>query len=377
MRRGCYCANVLWRPDLAWIGISDRFGGCFSTQGLASARQDPSQIAEDTLMPRGTLLLETRLSPEGRPQTLLAFNRSHPWSGSFSLQALPGGGVILVEAQGDDMRHVTLPLDADGRMDILRLTYSWDAPARWAQLCVERPEADAPTFASPHAPHPLLMADAQTIITDARRRTIDGDVHFFALSNMVEPVGPMPGLTSEVPIATPHGEVPVCKLKRGDLVITHDGKVVPILQVVKRVVPAKGNLRPVHLRAPYFGLRHDILVAPQQRLVIGGSEVEYLFGREAVLVPARHLVNGVSALKGEGPHLVTYHHLLLPGHEVVMAAGCPLESLYIGRLRRKPEPLARSVLAGFERSRLPEHAKPVWPVLKPFEAVTLAMNRAA
>jgi hypothetical protein len=74
---------------------------------------------------------------------------------------------------------------------------------------------------------------------------------------------------------------------------------------------------------------------------------------------------------------VTYHHLLLPGHEVVMAAGCPLESLYVGRLRRRPGAMARSVLATFDRSRLPEHAKPVWPVLKPFEAITLAMNRAA
>ena len=362
---------------MAWIGISDHAGGCFAGQGLTSRQQQTAPIASDTLMPRGTLLLETRLSPDGRPQTLLAFNRSHPWPGSFTLQALPDGGIVLVEAQGDDMRHVTLPLEPDGRLDVLRLTYAWDAPARWAQLSVERPEADTPAFAAPHSPHPLLMSDAQIISTDPRRRTVDRDVLFFALSESVEPVGPMPGLTGGVPIATPQGDVPVKDVKRGDLVVTHDGEVVPVLQVVKRVVPAKGNLRPVHLRAPYFGLRRDILVAPQQRLVIGGSEVEYLFGREAVLVPARHLVNGVSALNGDGPDFVTYHHLLLPGHEVVMAAGCPLESLYIGRLRRKPDALARSVLAPFDRSRLPEHAKPVWPILKPFEAITLAMNRAA
>jgi hypothetical protein len=362
---------------VAWIGISDRNGGRFAGRGLTYPDATARQIAQDTLLPRGTLLLETQLSHEGRPQTLLSFNRSHPWSGSFSLQALPGGGIILVEAQGDDMRHVTLPINADGRVDTLRLTYAWDAPARWAQLCMERPGADFPLFAEPHVPHPLLASDAQIISTDARRRLMDRDVNFFALSDKVEPVGPMPGLTADVPIATPDGEVPVRNLKRGDLVMTDHGEVVPVLQVVKRVVPAKGNLRPVRLRAPYFGLRHDILVAPQQRLVIGGSQVEYLFGREAVLVPAQHLVNGVSALRGDGPDLVAYHHLLLPGHEVIMAAGCPLESLYIGRLRRKPAPLSRSVLAAFDRSRLPEHARPVWPVLKPFEAITLAMSRAA
>jgi hypothetical protein len=102
-----------------------------------------------------------------------------------------------------------------------------------------------------------------------------------------------------------------------------------------------------------------------------------MFGREAVLVPARHLINGVSAFHAQGPDQITYHQLLLPDHEVLMVAGCPMESLFIGRLRRKPIPLASSLLAGLDRNSLPEHAKPIWPVLKSFEAITLAMSRAA
>lgn len=133
----------------------------------------------------------------------------------------------------------------------------------------------------------------------------------------------------------------------------------------------------MRLRAGYFGLTRDIAVAPDQRLVMRGSDVEYTFGREAVLVPARHLVNNVSAVYAKGPETVALYQILLPGHEAVMASGCAVESLYIGRIRRKPEQLAASMLAEIDRSRLPEHAKPVWPVFKPFEAITLASSRAA
>ena len=110
---------------------------------------------------------------------------------------------------------------------------------------------------------------------------------------------------------------------------------------------------------------------------MSGSQVEYMFGREAVLVPAQHLLNDRSALPAQGPAFVTYYHLLLAGHEAIVAAGAPVESFYIGRLRRKPDQFESSVLAGFDRSRLPEHPKPVRPVLMPHEAVTLALSRAA
>ena len=365
---------------MSWIAISDQHGGRFCPQGLGNPdSQDagPPHGGADQILPRGTLLLETRLSPDGRPQTLLAFHRDHPWPASLTLRALPGGGIILVETQGDDIRHATLPHDPEGRTDIVRLTYSWDAPARWGRLTLERPESDIIHSVAIAPPHPLLLSDAQSLATRPDLRRIGHDVDFLAISTRIEPVGPMPALTSRVPLATPNGQVETARLHRGDLVMTDTGDCVPILRKVSRTVPARGSFRPVRLRAPYFGLQRDIVVAPQQRLVIGGSQVEYMFGREAVLVPARHLVNGVSALYASGPELVTYHHLLLPGHEAILAAGCAIESLYIGRLRRKSEHLVQSVLAGADRSRLPEHPRPVWPVLKPFEAITLAMERAA
>jgi len=363
---------------MTWIGLSDQTSGQFCANGLVAggAPADPP-TDDDRILPRGTLMLETRISAESKPQTPFAFYRSHPWKAGLSLQALPGGGIVLIETQGSDTRHATLPYRADDRTDTLRLTYAWDAPAGWGRLFLERPERDRIHSIALPPPHPMLLADMRTIMTDPRQRIMDPDVIFVALSNRVEPVGPLPGFAPRVPIRTPEDYAAAGRIRRGDLVLGAQGAVIPVLQAVQRSVPAMGSFRPVRLRAPYFGLRRDIIVSPQQRLVIRGSEVEYLFGSEAVLVPACHLVNGFSALHADSPPVVTYHHLLLPGHEEIVAAGSATESLYIGRLRRKPDLLAVTALAGCDRSRLPEHPRPVWPVLKPYEAITLAMKRAA
>ncbi|MEL7013140.1 MAG: Hint domain-containing protein, partial [Pseudomonadota bacterium] len=224
-------------------------------------------------------------------------------------------------------------------------------------------------------PFPAEVLEALML---ARRDVVFGSsVVFAALADRPQPVGPMPALTASVRIETPEGSRPISEITRGDLVYTDAGHIVPVLRMVKQTVPARGGFRPIRLRAPFFGLEKDAVVAPQERLVMTGTQVEYLFGREAVLVPAAHLVNDRSAFVAKGADLVTYYHVLLAEHEAVLSGDCALESLYIGRLRRKPVSLAASVLGGFDRARLPEHAQPASPVLKPFEAVTLALSQAA
>lgn len=360
---------------MGWLCIATRDRGCKTPGGADMPAPDTQGFGG--VMPRGTILIETCLSGAARPKVLLAFDRSGPSAGRFSIQALPTGGIVMVDALDDDIRHATLGYDADGRVEALRITYGWDVAAGWARLTLEHTETDAIHSVDLKTPLPIPRDDLIRALRTMPNRDVSDDLVFAALSDEVEPVGPMPALTSRVPILTSNGEVPVADIRRGDIVITDYGARAPVLQVVSRTVPAFGSFQPVRLRAPYFGLASDIVVAPAQRLVMSGTEVEYMFGREAVLVPARHLINDRSAFYAKGAALVTYHHLLLPGHEAVLAGGCALESLYVGRLRRKPQALRASVLARFDRVRLPEHARPVWPVLKPFEAVTLASTRAA
>ncbi|MBQ0751061.1 MAG: hypothetical protein KBT70_12760, partial [Roseovarius sp.] len=68
---------------MGWIGISDQAGGRFALNGLDAPQAAASPPDPNALLTRGTLMIETRLSSEGRPQTLLAFSRSHPWSGGL------------------------------------------------------------------------------------------------------------------------------------------------------------------------------------------------------------------------------------------------------------------------------------------------------
>lgn len=362
---------------MAWIAISDRAQSQFSPGGLGPEGSDTLPMLLEGALAQGSLMVETRLSPDGRVQTLLSFERLYPRPYRFSLQAVPGGGLVLVIANGDSVFHTALHHDSQDRADILRITYSWDERRGSGRLAIERPEYDrVAAIDLKHAP-PLQLEDIRAISTDPRRRHLDEDVVFFAVSDRVEPIGPMPSLTAEMPLLCQGRYEMAGKLRRGDIVETLESGLSPILQVVRRSVPACGSFRPVRLRAPYFGLLRDVIVAPDQRLVVGGSEVEYTFGREAVLVPARHLVNGVSAIAVTGKMTMTYVQVLLPRHDSIIAAGCPLESLYVGRIRRQPAQLEASILAPFERALLPEHARSAYLMVKPFEAITLMQRRAA
>lgn len=365
-----------------WIALSDGTGARFCPQGLGQPAHAPALLPTDAaaLMTRGSIVIETRLPPLDRPRALLMYDQGGWIPLHISLQALPGGGLVFVLDQDGEMLHGAINATDTGRTDLLRVTYSWDAPARWGRLALERPDDHVIQVIDVPNPKPLPVSDIRAIAGGAGPVRISDDVLFVAVSTEIEPIGPMPTLAADTPVATPFGPKPAGEIQRGDLVRTGMGQDVPVLQRIDRIVPAVGAFQSVELRAPYFDLTRDIRMAASQRVVIRGSVVEYMFGTEAVLVPAAHLIGGHAARiappSGPAP-LVRYVQLLLPRNEALLAAGTLVESLYVGRIRRKPEHLAASLLAGYDRSRLPEHARPVHRVLPPFEAAVLTETRAA
>lgn len=365
---------------MTWIALSDHDQSRFSAAGLvrpASPAPVRDSARRESLLTRGSLVLETRLPTIRRPRPLILCERAGTWPFHLSLQAIPGGGLTLVINQGGTVLHRAIDHSEAGRMDLLRITYCWDSPARTGRLAIERSDRDTVLIAPVADPPPMRLGDIRALTGAGAGRYMAPEVLFIAASTAWEPVGPMPTLTPKTPIATPQGYRPAGSLRRGDLVLTPEGAAVPILHNISRTVPACGSFRPVRLRAPYFGLRRDIEVAPAQRLVLGGSDVEYLFNRESVLVEVRHLVGGTSVIPAESGPLVTYTQLLLPEHEAVDAAGTVAETLYIGRLRRNRNRLAASLLAGADRHGLPEHPRSMHPVLGAFDATVLAEQRAA
>ena len=364
---------------MTWLAVSDAEGCAFSRAGVGLDRREAPVLDDrpDTLLTRGTLLLEAHPGFEEAPRDLLGFAAARPYARGIVLRALPGGGVTLRQWLGDRLRETTVSRDDPVRRDVLRITYSWDSVARRGRLTLEQPEATRTVSVAVPDPVPPRLADLEALMRGGAGSIRAPQVVFAALSDAIEPVGPLPSLCGATPVATPDGHRPVASLRRGDTVRTRASGIVPVVHAVTRTVPARGSFAPLRIRAPYFGLGCDIVVAPEQRLLIDGSEVEYLFGQDAVLVPARHLVNGFNADPAPCGPLVRYHHLLLPHHETLQAAGSSLESLYIGRIRRDPARLAASVLADRDRSGLPEHGQPSHPVLRQFETIHLSRRRAA
>lgn len=364
---------------MTWISLADHRERRSSLKGLGVDRHDEPLLdaGQSTTLDTGSIVFETQIAPDDRPKVLFSYKAENGALRGLTFQAIPGGGVALVHEFGAATTHAALQPSGVGRTDTVRVTYSWSAPDNWARLAVERPGES--TFASefldcPKAP---LLSDLRDMMMGRGLQTFARDVVFAALSTKIEPLGPTPTLAPDTPIATPMGYKSVRNLKRGDTVYASNGDVMPVLHTLSRTVPARGSFAPVRLRAPYFGLQRDVIVAPDQRIVLDGSDVEYLFGEEAVLVPARHLVNGFAGAQASTGPVMPYTQIILPGHETVLAAGAPLNSLYVGRIRRKPDALAQSLLAGIDRNSLPEHGQEAHKVLKWFEAIQVATNRAA
>ena len=366
---------------MGWIGLFDAQGGQFDPDGLTSDGMAPDAlrraIPEAALVPQGTLLIETRLTPRRGPNPLLIFRLDGQWPLQITLQALPGGGLSLVIANGQDLQHVTVSHAETGRTDLLRLTYAWDAPGQRGFVAVENTESGDLNLQSLRAPRPVPLRDLRALALGEGHLSLSEDVAYLAIADHVDCIGPAPGLYPTTPVETPEGPVAIGRLQRGDIVLTDLGRAVPVLARIDRVVPARGAFAPVLLRAPFFGLWQDIMVSPQQKLLMRGNEVEYLFGHEAVLVPASHLSGASAAGKLRVEGTIRYSQLLLPEHESIEAAGTLAESLHIGRLRRKPRIHAASALADIPAASLPDHGPTLYPVLRAYDAQVLADYRAA
>lgn len=143
-------------------------------------------------------------------------------------------------------------------------------------------------------------------------------------------------------IATPSGARPVETLGPGDLVRTIEGTFVPVLWNGSRELRLDdmvGNpeTMPVRFEAGSLGENlpeKPLEVSPQHRIMLKSRIAERMFGAEEVLVPARWFVGlpGVTRVTGIRP--TEYIHLLVEGHQVLLANGAPAESLYVGKEAR-------------------------------------------
>ena len=136
-------------------------------------------------------------------------------------------------------------------------------------------------------------------------------------------------ITTEVPcylrgtrIATPAGECAVESLAAGDLVLTRAGAARPITWIGHRRVDCRRHRRPhevfpVRVRAGAFG---DGL--PGRDLRLSPDHAVFMYD---ALIPIRCVINGATVVQ-ERAAVVSYFHVELPSHDVILAEGLPAES---------------------------------------------------
>ncbi|MDA8585434.1 Hint domain-containing protein [Rhodobacteraceae bacterium] len=137
-------------------------------------------------------------------------------------------------------------------------------------------------------------------------------------------------------LETPKGPRLVEHLVAGDEVVTKDSGAEPILWVGHRNVSgarlyAMPDLRPVCIRQGALGLGRpggDLFVSPDHRMLVQGQAARALWGEDEVLVAARDLINGRSVTRDSGAKSVTYFHMMLASHHVLVANGVETESFH-------------------------------------------------
>lgn len=124
---------------------------------------------------------------------------------------------------------------------------------------------------------------------------------------------------------TRHGDVRVEDLAIGDLVICADGTAQPIVWIGQRAVnvrkhPEPAKVLPVRIAPGAFGPG-----LPARPLFLSPDHAIFA---EGVLIPVRYLVNGTTVRQQSVSRCprVTYFHIELPEHNVILAEGLPVES---------------------------------------------------
>jgi uncharacterized repeat protein (TIGR03803 family) len=251
-----------------------------------------------------------------------------------TIYELPAGAnriQTLASFTGDDGAHPEAGLYVDAAGNLFGTTTSGGDHGAGTAFALAAGASSITAFASfdttdDASPSSSLVNGGGGVLYGTATNGTDDAGTVFALAA----AGLQPDLTDNAPcyckgtlIRTSHGEITVEELAIGDLVVTASGALRPIKWIGKRSYAGRfivGNhlMLPVTFRTGSLAdnVPHtDLHVSPGHGMFVGGQ-----------LVPAWRLVNGVSITQAEVVESVTYYHVELDRHAVILAEGAPAES---------------------------------------------------
>src|SRR5262249_18114285 len=167
-------------------------------------------------------------------------------------------------------------------------------------------------------------ADTSTFTVQDNRPNHDGsdtlkDIEYLQFADQTDPICFMPGTR----VRTPDGEVAVETLKRGDLVLTANGRAAPVVWIGRSTVSTllADPLRVLPIRITASALSAGV---PSRDLLVSSNHAIRL---DDVLIQAGALVNGLSIVREtQVPQTFTYYHIELDDHSLVLAENTPAET---------------------------------------------------
>lgn len=294
---------------------------------------------------QGLFICEMAL-PLGEGTVLLEWHRDDGTQRSFSVFADPQAGIVLLHRAGQMVRRHVLPGPLPFGQGTARITYGWNRNTGAWTLSYgrigfgeERSRAGiGPIALSRHELAGLCRRDGAAL----RHRSL----LWFGVTTGARPPERAPWLGLRTPVDTARGPVAAGALRVGELVRTADNGLQPVLRVSRLRLPSRGSFAPVILRAPFLGQGSDVLLSADQLVVLGGAEVEYMFGVEEVLVSAGALANGTIGRLDGRQAAVDCVALDLGLPELLLADGLRL----LSHAPRAEPPLP--VLQGYEAQQL-------------------------
>ncbi|MEE9427794.1 MAG: Hint domain-containing protein [Paracoccaceae bacterium] len=330
------------------------------------------ETVQHTLLTRGTIVFDIDfLLAQKAPCRLVHFSSDHLWQRRFTLYLNADFSLSVEMRQGSSRSYVRISDTNFREAAKIRLSYVWDAPAKFGLLSIENTESGEIHQTNIPLPVPLPLADAKAIVLGGENVRFDDRMVSSALGDGGMPVGPVASIAAGATIDTPEGPRPIERLKMGDIVLTKDNGPQPVRWVLKNDLPAIGDTAPMRLRAPFFGLVNDVIVAGHQRVLISGIETEYNLGQDAALIDAQSLIGHPAAAPISGALFTTYYQVLLDIHDCINVSGVWADSLYVGRLASTPKILAATGLSEIPMSILPTHTARAHPLLRGYERQAL------